>query len=451
MAAAAATLEALKARNKALKAELAKLEKLAASVDNKDSKAKVEQKLKDVDAVKAAFDHFDSDGSGFIDKAEFAALSSDLGEVLDDAELAGAIKAIDISGDGKISFNEFIRWWTSDHKSSDKSAAKIALLKTKLKAREFKSVAAPLIRQLSAVKPEDNEFVRHRIALSVGEFKDVKWGINANLSFGPIPQSVALGTPSVARVTFALAAGKSEKDLEADKKTLEALLEQSGLPFKIDVDSKQSKLHIWSGLPDDPFALAPQLGIDLQAFVKEGHVSLELPIGVADLTDGREAKLADLLALRFEAKLSFRKALVHTLANALPNAHDAAFAAFLENFNLSLNLGNMSEFLAGCVPPQGFNVNQAMVGNQIALVYLSQFAAFALQDGGKAVIKQLYDGLWEKVSGDPQVGELIALAQRSFDQPTQVYLHTGSGVIVTVDLKNAFPFSCIPRPKKAGQ
>ncbi len=85
--------------------------------------------------MKAAFDHFDADGSGFIDKAEFAALSSDLGELLDDEELTAAVKEIDSSGDGKISFNEFIRWWTNDKKGVDpKSPTKIAILKAKLKA-----------------------------------------------------------------------------------------------------------------------------------------------------------------------------------------------------------------------------------------------------------------------------------------------------------------------------
>jgi hypothetical protein len=44
-----------------------------------------------------AFDHFDADRSGFIDKAEFAQLSADLGELLDDEELSDAVKEIDSS------------------------------------------------------------------------------------------------------------------------------------------------------------------------------------------------------------------------------------------------------------------------------------------------------------------------------------------------------------------
>jgi hypothetical protein len=92
-------------------------------VESKDSKAKTEKKVKDVAAVKVgmffvfsaslarsfcstltcgaviglAFDHFDADHSGFIDKAEFASLSADLGELLDDQELSDAVKEIDVS------------------------------------------------------------------------------------------------------------------------------------------------------------------------------------------------------------------------------------------------------------------------------------------------------------------------------------------------------------------
>ena len=42
--------------------------------------------------------------SGFIDRNELQLLADELGETLDDAELEAAMKEIDVSGDGKISF-----------------------------------------------------------------------------------------------------------------------------------------------------------------------------------------------------------------------------------------------------------------------------------------------------------------------------------------------------------
>jgi Ca2+-binding EF-hand superfamily protein len=49
------------------------------------------------------FQHYDADASGFIDADEFAFLAYDLGVPLTDAEVDGAVKEIDTSGDGKIS------------------------------------------------------------------------------------------------------------------------------------------------------------------------------------------------------------------------------------------------------------------------------------------------------------------------------------------------------------
>jgi len=436
-------MEALKAKNKALKKELGKLEKLAASIDNKDSKAKVEQKLKDVNAVKAAFDHYDADGSGFIDKAEFVGLSSDLGELLDDDELVAAIKEIDVSGDGKISFNEFIRWWNTDKKSTSKSAAKIALLKTKLKAKEFKAVSSKLVRQLSNVKPEDNEFVKHRIALNLGDVKDVKTSINAAVSFAAIAEKDLLGMPAIAKIVFSVADGVTSDKLDADKKTVEELLTQAqaaGIPGKCDVDAKAKSFTVTVGVPEDPFALAPQLGLDLQAFIKEAAVSLELPFGVSELTDGRDGKLADLLALKFELKLQFRKALVHTLANALPGAKEAAWAAFLENFNLAFALGSVKDLLTSCQPPAGMQMH----GMPPGMALVARAAEYALADGGKKAIADAYVGLWKGIGSEGPVVDVITALKKTLDQLTQIQYHTGSGVVITINLKNAFPLKAIP-------
>lgn len=439
-----ATFVALKAKNKSLKAELAKLEKLDASVNNKDSKAKVEQKVKDVTAVKTAFDHFDADASGFIDKAEFAALSADLGELLDDDELSAAVKEIDSSGDGKISFNEFIRWWSSDKKSSSKSGAKIALLKTKLKAREFKAFSGGLIRQLSSIKPDSSEFVKHRIALTIGDLKDAKSSLNLAVSFNDGKDAQALQMPSLIKVKFALKAGATAADVEAERKKLDDFLKGDvGLPHKTEVDAKANVLTVAMGVPEDPFAMAAELGLDLKAFVKEVSVKLELPFSAAEVLDGKDGSLPDMIQLNFETKLEFRKALVHTLAQTLPGAADAAFGAFLENMNLSMALGSVKDLAEGMVPPEGLDVNRQRMGVPPPLFMAAKGAKYLLKPNAKAKIAEMYAGIWS-AGMPPEVVRIVSIMRKVISEPTQIVFSSGSGVAVTVDIKNLLPTSVLP-------
>ena len=61
-------------------------------------------------ALKKLFDAFDTDGSGFITKEDLRKLINEagFGEEVSDAELTELISKVDESGDGKVSFEEFI-------------------------------------------------------------------------------------------------------------------------------------------------------------------------------------------------------------------------------------------------------------------------------------------------------------------------------------------------------
>jgi Ca2+-binding EF-hand superfamily protein len=61
--------------------------------------------------LRSAFDEFDADSSGFIDKQELGGLSAALGYPLDARTLQVAMNTLDRSGDGSISFEEFSEWW----------------------------------------------------------------------------------------------------------------------------------------------------------------------------------------------------------------------------------------------------------------------------------------------------------------------------------------------------
>jgi hypothetical protein len=68
-------------------------------------------KLRDV--IKNVFVSFDKDSSGFIDPNELKAVSKELGRELDASELETCMKDLDLNKDGKISLDEFTKWWLS--------------------------------------------------------------------------------------------------------------------------------------------------------------------------------------------------------------------------------------------------------------------------------------------------------------------------------------------------
>ena len=58
--------------------------------------------------IKEVFDNFDKDGSGTLDKGEFHLCTTGVGLVLTDAEVSETLEKLDKSGDGLISFDEFV-------------------------------------------------------------------------------------------------------------------------------------------------------------------------------------------------------------------------------------------------------------------------------------------------------------------------------------------------------
>jgi hypothetical protein len=61
--------------------------------------------------VRKAFDKFDKDLSGAIDKEELGELSKELGFELSEEQLTSALGDLDLNGNGVIDFDEFTRWY----------------------------------------------------------------------------------------------------------------------------------------------------------------------------------------------------------------------------------------------------------------------------------------------------------------------------------------------------
>jgi hypothetical protein len=69
-------------------------------------------KTDDPEKIREFFDMYDTDRSGYIDKTELKELSSMLGFPLEGTQLEGAFHSLDKDQNGKIMYDEFVRWWT---------------------------------------------------------------------------------------------------------------------------------------------------------------------------------------------------------------------------------------------------------------------------------------------------------------------------------------------------
>lgn len=129
-------------------ADMAKaLSELAVEVDRTSVFMRKMKEMRGTDnreeqAIRAAFDKFDYDGSGTMDMKEYQALASELGTFppLREDELAEALLQLDNSVDSKVQWEEFITWWMTDQiLRQDESRAKAGARRGGAAARKGKS------------------------------------------------------------------------------------------------------------------------------------------------------------------------------------------------------------------------------------------------------------------------------------------------------------------------
>ena len=87
------------------------------------------------------FNEIDTDGSGFLDRDEIAALAKRLGVEFSERELDEAMAEMDADGGGEIDFEEFAAWWPRAQKSK---------LAAAMNAKAFKQVRDSIPRALQA-------------------------------------------------------------------------------------------------------------------------------------------------------------------------------------------------------------------------------------------------------------------------------------------------------------
>ena len=74
------------------------------------------RKMKDADSeeeIREAFTAFEKDANGFISVAQLRHLMTNVGEKLTDAEVDEMVRELDVDGDGKVNYEEFVTMMTS--------------------------------------------------------------------------------------------------------------------------------------------------------------------------------------------------------------------------------------------------------------------------------------------------------------------------------------------------
>ncbi|CAG5106493.1 Oidioi.mRNA.OKI2018_I69.chr1.g2869.t1.cds [Oikopleura dioica] len=61
------------------------------------------------EAIRAVFRVFDKDGNGFISTKELREILKELGDDVSDKEIIEMIRNVDIDGDGKVNYDEFVQ------------------------------------------------------------------------------------------------------------------------------------------------------------------------------------------------------------------------------------------------------------------------------------------------------------------------------------------------------
>lgn len=131
--------------------------------------------------VRTAFQSFDKDCSGFIDKSELKEVARELGKELDEVEIQECLLDLDSNKDGKISYDEFKRWWLSGRQNQSpwmRNMLAYKLTNTKL-LETFQNSFGEVIR--SSTSFEDKEMVTDSFTVNINRPEHVGTHIHAKL------------------------------------------------------------------------------------------------------------------------------------------------------------------------------------------------------------------------------------------------------------------------------
>jgi len=96
---------------------------------------------KEMKQLRKAFNKYDKDGNGTIDKGELKALADDLAEPLTEEEIASGMESM-ANASGKLSFDEFVNWISDERDKESHKGMKMRMLKLKMRATHMKAAVS---------------------------------------------------------------------------------------------------------------------------------------------------------------------------------------------------------------------------------------------------------------------------------------------------------------------
>ena len=136
--------------------------------------------------IKKAFEKFDKDGSGTIDANELGQLSSDLGQPLNEDQLATALKDLDLNGDGVIDTEEFARWYFTGMKAYNGAT------RSMLQMRNQTSTIFDVLGKddIQKLLKEDKSMTKHRIQIKFNDPNESYYGDFVFHMLGPFTEKL---------------------------------------------------------------------------------------------------------------------------------------------------------------------------------------------------------------------------------------------------------------------
>jgi hypothetical protein len=127
-----------------------------------------------------AFNEFDKDGSGAIDREELNSLSTKLGTPLSEDQLTAALRDLDLNGDGVVDLDEFKRWYFTGMKPYN--GARRTMLKVGGKARALLATVHEETKAL--LMSQELKYKHSSISVGFNAPKNPQTVIATRLDFG---------------------------------------------------------------------------------------------------------------------------------------------------------------------------------------------------------------------------------------------------------------------------
>lgn len=379
---------ALQTQNKFLKAELANLLALQAQIKaetqastissassassasaSSASSAAASSSNAAIDPIRlqAAFQYYDADCSGYIDQQEFEFLCADLGVMLNETLAQEALKAIDTSQDGKISFPEFSAWFNSPDnaaKSANQDAVSFGLLRLKLHAKLLSRKAIELASQVNDKRQARNDTRVHNsleIVLGKAPEDEPKMSIVSRVAFpsknefAQITESYDL-QPCQAAILSEILVDDDTPAAELDSviNSFKQMLAQNPPPrdFVVNLTTAtdgDSKLLRFSLCIPHSANLVPANAIPMLNQVTEAYrginfvpLRVDFAVSLDDMINNPEMKASDFYNLRVTANSEWTRGALDMVGSLHPFA---CFVSLFAGAETKLKFGSVSDLV----------------------------------------------------------------------------------------------------------